>query len=128
MASLSSSVICWFLLLLAWRTDGQNCPQANSIFPPSGTIGVVFTINGSGLQGVNEVMVGTSSSGVQQRISEDAFVSRNDTHLQFTLNQPELQTGLVPVELVATNNPPCSNAQIMVDLRRRKLCVHRPHL
>ena len=116
MASLSPQVICWFLLLLASRTNGQqNCPQADSINPPSGTVGVEFTINGSDLEEVNSVIVGDA-------VTSTPPFSSNDTHLQFTLDQV-LETGSVSVELVATRNPPCNNVMTTVDLRMGKLCT-----
>jgi len=126
MASLSPLLICWFLLLLAWRTDGQRCPQADNIFPPSGTVEVVFTISGSNLQNVSAVMVGTID-GAEQTITENEFVGKNSTHLQFVLGAVR-ETGSVTVELVTARNPNCSNVTTTVDLRIRKICTFCLHL
>jgi len=126
MASLSPSVVCWFLLLLAWRTDGQRCPQADNIFPPSGTVGVVFTISGSSLQNVSAVMVG-NTDGAEQTIAENEFVGKNNTHLQFALDEVR-ETGSVTVEFVTASNPSCSNVTTTVDLRMRKICTFCLHL
>jgi len=114
MASLPPSVICWFLLLFAWRCDGQNCPQIGSIFPPSGTTGVIFTISGSNLNQVSRVVVGNNAA-----IETITTFSQNSTHLQFAKDDAVVETGVVPVVLTATN---CSRAvNTTINLRAGEL-------
>ena len=92
----------------------------DSIFPPSGTEQVTFTVRGSNLQGVSAIGV---NIGVDRTANINA---RNATHLQFVIGVVPLSTGLSEVSFTASDAQcqPRLDAlpTIRLEIRGGKLC------
>ena len=124
MASLVLLVACWLLLQLT-GSHSQNCPTISSISPPSGTVQVTFTITGSNLDGLQEVVVDIGRNQ-NANITQS---TRNETHLQFRIGGTLLGGG-GPRDVMFMINATLSSCQqpapITLDLRRGILCVLTP--
>ena len=120
MASAVLLVVCWFLLEASWAR-AQICPMVNSIFPPSGTVQVTFTVRGNNLDGAFSeinVNIGTNQTAT--------IAASNTTHLQFVIGGVLLSPGSSPVFFTASNAlcQPQLDAlpAIRLDISQGKLC------
>ena len=115
MGSLVLLVACWFLLKLTGSHAQMNCPTIESIFPPSGTVEVTFTITGNNLGGLQQIDVDIGTNQIA------TIGERNETHLQFLITGTLLMPGPRNVTFIATPPPACQ-AQlpdaIILDLRQ----------
>ena len=93
----------------------------DSIFPPSGTVQVTFTVRGSNLQGVSAIAV---NIGVDRTANINA---RNATRLQFVIGGALLNEGLSEVSFTASDAAQCQPQldalpAIRLEVRQGKLC------
>ena len=118
-------VVCCLVLHLSW-IRAQNCPVVDSIFPPSGTLGVSFLVRGSNLDNLREIATDilVDSSSIPRTIPLGQTQGANETQLRFTISGTTLfNDGLRNVTFVPTQQS-CTSQSFQLDFRERKCWIN----